>query len=161
MDEIKPEEKQREQIEGPEQPEMESIENKVDGGDYKFNLGLYRLDSLNNLMNMATKRYHKAFLKTEPKYVEKYQAIVNTLFVETYIYMKNETKIQDYGVDLEKKDVLEQILDEKPQNKTGEELEEHLQQLREIYLAVRQLLKEVGLDIPREETVGDTEIFEK
>lgn len=144
----------------PKKPSMGNLEDQVEG-DYKFNLGLYRLDSLNKLLNLASQRYHKAFLKTEPKYVEKYQAIVNTLFVETYIYMKDETDIEDLGVQMDKEDVLKQKLDEKPTTKSGEELEEHLQELRAIYIAVRELLKQVGLDIPREEVIGDTDIFRK
>jgi len=129
--------------------------------EYQFNLGLYRIDTLNNILNVAAQRYHKALLKKDQKRVEQYQAIVNTLFTEVYVYTEEETDIEYMGVTQTKEEVLTNILDHQPDYEDEEEVIEHLKRIRGIYLSIRQLLKNVGLDVPEKDRIGKTDLFQK
>lgn len=137
---------------------------KSDKGDYEFNLGLHRIDTLNSIINACAKRYHKALEKQEEKYIRQYQNMVNVLYTEAYVYMEDDTEF-DFDIietdTSEKQEVLRQILDHDKDFKTDEEMMLHLQQIRSIYLGVRELMKNLGLDIPREEKIGQTDIFNK
>lgn len=135
--------------------------HKDDKGNYQFNLGMYRIENINNMLTVAAKRYHKAFLKKDKRSIEQYQAIVNTLYTEIYIYIETETDIEHMGVQQNKNEILTNILDKTPEDSDADNLEEHLRQVREVYLHTRQLLKEVGIDIPREQKIGKTDIFKK
>ena len=142
-----------------ELPEPSADKDK--NGEYQFNLGLFRIETLNNILNVAAQRYHKALLKKDRKRIEEYRAIVNTLYTEVYIYIEGETDIEHMGVKQSKQEVLTNILDQEPDYSNQEEVEKHLKEIREIYLAVRQLIKDVGMDIPREQKIGKTELFQK
>lgn len=130
-----------------------------DAEEYKFNLGMYRIQRLDEIMNVCTKRYHKAFLKKEDRHIEKYQAIVNTFFVEVYTYMEEETGFEEMGVPLDKDEVLEKVLDDQRNYGSDAERIEHIKDIREVYLEIRRLLQDVHLDIPKKQKIGDTELF--
>lgn len=142
---------------------MENVEKIKDGennaGEYKFNLGMYRIQRLDEIMNVCTKRYHKAILKKEDRHIQKYQAIVNTFFVEVYTYMEEETGFEEMGVPLKKDEVLEKVLDDERNYSGQEDRTEHIKDIREVYLEIRRLLQEVHLDIPKKQKIGDTELF--
>lgn len=137
----------------------EMNEGKKDAGEYKFNLGMYRIQRLDEIMNVCTKRYHKAILKKEDRHIEKYQAIVNTFFVEVYTYMEEETGFEEMGVPLKKDEVLEKVLDDQRSYGSEEQRIEHIKDIREVYLEIRRLLQDVHLDIPKKQKIGDTELF--
>lgn len=127
--------------------------------EYTFNLGLYRIETLNNILEVCARRYKKAITSKEEQDIQEYQAIVNTLFTEAYVYMEEETEFQEKNVTQSKDDILEKILDKEKDYNNHEDKLEHLQQIRGVYLNIRQLLKKVQLDIPKEEKIGDTEVF--
>lgn len=137
---------------------------KGEDGEYKFNLGLHRIDTLNSIINACARKYHKALSKKEEKYVREYQTMVNVLYTEAYVYMEDDTEFEFDIIETntsEKQEVLRQILDDNEEFDSEEDLMLHLQQVRSIYLGIRELMKELGLDIPKEETVGHTDIFGK
>lgn len=136
---------------GPDKPQLD--------GEYKLNLGFWRLETINDILVACARKYKKAIRKRDEKSIYEYQAMVNTLFTETFIYMEQETEIEEKGVQLNKEDVLKTRLDEKEQFANDQEALEHLQDVRAVYLSVRQLMKEVGLDIPKKETISDIDIF--
>jgi len=137
---------------------------KSEAGDYQFNLGLHRIDTLNSIINACARKYHKALNKQEEQYVREYQNMVNVLYTEAFVYMEDDTEF-DFDIieteTSEKQEVLRQILDHDEEFNSEDDLMLHLQQVRSIYLGVRELMKNVGLDIPREDKIGQTDIFNK
>jgi len=147
----------------PGQPDnMDDLKSET--GDYQFNLGLHRIDTLNSIINACARKYHKALNKQEEKYVREYQNMVNVLYTEAFVYMEDDTEF-DFDIietdTSEKQEVLRQILDHDEEFNSEDDLMLHLQQVRSIYLGVRELMKNVGLDIPREDKIGQTDIFNK
>lgn len=133
-------------------------------GEYKFNLGLHRIDTLNSIINACARKYHKALTKKEEKHIRSYQNMVNVLYTEAYVYMEDETDFDFNIIETDTKDkeeVLRQILDHDEDFDSEDDKMEHLQQVRSIYLSIRELMKELGLDIPKEETIGKNDIFGK
>lgn len=150
------------------EPPTENRPNREDddkpreqGVEYSFNMGMWRIETLNNILVGCAKKYRKALHKKDVKSLHEYQDLVNTLFTETYIYMKEETEIEHKDVELDKKSVLSQILDDYNEPDSDEELLKELQEIRNVYLSVRELLQRVGLDIPKKDKVKKTEIFGK
>lgn len=136
--------------------------NKADDGEYKFNLGLYRIEDMNDIIKACIRQYYKAWTKRDERHVRKYQGLVNTLYSEAYIYMRDDTEFEFEIIETENKnkhEVLRQVLDKEPDYDDDDAVKEHLQQLRSIYLGVRELIKEIGMDIPKEQKIGETDIF--
>lgn len=127
---------------------------------YKLNLGFWRLETLNEILEGCARKYLKAVRKKDEKSIKEYQALVNTLFTETYVYMEQETGFEEEGVTQSKDDLLKNILDEDPEFSNDQEAVEHLRKVRDVYLSVRTLLQDVGLDIPKQEQIDKTDIFE-
>lgn len=130
-----------------------------DSTEYNFNMGLWRIETLNDILVGCAKKYRKAISKRDEKSIREYQALVNTLFTETYIYMEKETDIEEVSVQKNKDDVLEDILDERRDYGNEEEIMKHLKEIRSIYLGIRQLMQKVNLDIPEKDKVGELDIF--
>lgn len=129
---------------------------------YTFNLGMYRIDLLAELLEVCAKKYRKAIVKRTQKSVNDYKAMVNTLYTETYIYMEDETnfKLTEHtNVKMDKEAVLNTKLDDFSDLNTDKQIIEELKQVRTIYLEIRKLLKQVGMDIPEEQKIGETEAF--
>lgn len=126
---------------------------------YEFNLGLYRIETISEILNICAKKYRRAIMEREQEAIHDYQAMVNVLYTETYIYMEEETGFKFRNVDLDKDQILEEYLDDFSQISGTEEKQEHLQNIRKIYLSLRKLLQNVGIDIPEEEKIGETEVF--
>lgn len=145
-------------LDGVDQPQMPTGAEKQ-SEEYTFNLGLYRIETLNNILEVCARRYKKAITSKDPEDIREYQAIVNTLYTEAYIYMEDETGFKHKEVEQDKQDVLTKVLDKEKKYGSRKERIEHLQDIRNIYLEVRKLLKKVQLDIPVEEQIGDTELF--
>lgn len=131
----------------------------ADQENYTFNLGLWRIETLNDILIACAKKYMKAIEKRDEKAVWEYQSIVNTLYTEAYIYMEEETGFTEENVELNKQEVLTNVLDEKKSFSSEEEALQHLQQVRSIYLSVRTLMKKVGLDIPTEDKISEIDVF--
>lgn len=133
-------------------------------GDYKFNLGLARLETINSIINACARKYHKALSKKEAEYVENYQTMVNVLYTEIYVYMEDDTDFEFDIIETDSKDkeeVLRQVLDDNRDYEDEEDMMLHLQQIRSVYLGIRELMKKLKLDIPKEEKIGQTDIFNK
>lgn len=154
------------EFQGEKQPDLDGVDEpstpsgaEKQSEEYSFNLGLYRIETLNNILEACARKYKKAITSKEADDIREYQALVNTLYTEAYIYMEDETGYTHKDVPQSKEDILNKVLDEEKQYQNSKDRLEHLQQIRGVYLEVRQLLKEVQLDIPKEEQIGDTEIF--
>lgn len=135
---------------------------KDEDGEYKFNLGLFRIEDMNDIIKGCVRKYYKAWTKKEERYVREYQSLVNVLYCEAYVYMDDETDFEFEIIETSnknKQEVLRQILDEEPEYENEEQLMEHLKQIRSVYLGIRELIKKIGMDVPKEETVGQTDIF--
>lgn len=132
---------------------------KADTDEYEFNLGLYRIETLSEILEVCAKKYRRAIMQRDEQSVQDYQAMVNLLYTETYIYMQDETGVEIKNVEQKKDDLLEDYLDDFQRISGEEEVMKRLKQVREIYLAVRNLLQEVGIDIPRKEKMKPTETF--
>lgn len=141
------------------QASQASQPDKADATEYNFNMGLWRIETLNDILVGCAKKYRKAISKRDEKSVREYQALVNTLYTETYIYMEEETEIEEVDVEQNKKEVLENILDRRREYSSDEEIMEHLKEIRSVYLGVRQLMQQVNLDIPKKDKVGELDIF--
>lgn len=142
------------EIEKKNKTTAENISNK----EYEFNLGIYRIETISEILNVCAKKYRKAIMERNQETIHDYQAMVNVLYTETYIYMEEETEFQFKNVDLSKDDLLTQYLDDFKQI-NGEEQIEHLKKIRSIYLSLRKLLQDVGIDIPQEEKMETTDVF--
>jgi len=140
----------------PDQPDIGGGSDK-----YEFNLGLYRIETLSEILKVCAKKYRTAIMERDRESVMDYQAMVNLLYTETYIYMEKETGIEIMEVQQSKDDLLEDYLDDFRQINGEEEVMERLKQVRMIYLSVRSLLQDVGIDIPRQEKMDVTETFRK
>lgn len=147
--------------EQPGKPEPEGQPGGENNTEYAFNLGLYRIQTLNNILVACAQKYLKALDKRDDKRLKEYQNLVNTLYTESYIYMEDETGFTKKDVEQNKDDVLKDVLDKEIDYNSEEKRMEQLQRVRSIYLEVRKLLQNVGLDIPQEDKIGDTEIFQK
>lgn len=137
----------------------EKGDSKEQDKRYRFNLGLYRIDLIAELLEVCAKKYRKAIMRKDSDSLNDYKAMVNTLYTETYIYMEEETGFEIKKVKQSKEEVLKQKLDNFERKTTEEEVLNELQDVRSIYLEIRELLKKVGLDIPEEDTIGTTETF--
>lgn len=144
-------------IDSPEFPDKG--DSKDEEKRYRFNLGLYRIDLLAELLEVCAKKYRKAIMKKDSDAVNDYKAMVNTLYTETFIYMEEETNFEIKGVKQDREEILQQKLDNFDRYGGEEEIMNELQDIRKIYLEIRKLLKNIGMDIPEEETVGTTETF--
>lgn len=145
------------QPEAPAKPEKPDIAKQE---EYEFNLGLYRIETLSEILEVCAKKYRSAIMERDEESINDYQAMVNLLFTETFIYMKQETGFEEAGAKMEKEKVLKDHLDDFQKNLTGKEDKmQQLQKIRKIYLEVRGVLQEVGIDIPKKEKIGDTEVF--
>lgn len=143
-------------IKKPDKPEI------GEGGEkYEFNLGLYRIETLSEILKACAKKYKTAIIERDRESVMDYQAMVNLLYTESYIYMEEETGIKMMEVEQSRDDLLEDYLDDFSQITGEQEIMNRLTQVREIYLAVRKLLQEVGIDIPRQEKMAVTDTFQK
>ena len=131
------------------------------GEKYSFNLGLYRIETLSEILKVCAKKYRKAIVKRDEESVHDYKAMVNVLYTETYIYMANETEFEFKEVKQTKDDILNMKLDNFSSTSGEEEVMQQLKDTRAIYLEIRRLLQNVGIDIPKEETIGNTEVFSK
>lgn len=141
-----------------EKPSKPAASGKSDT-KYEFNLGLYRIETISEILNICAKKYRRAIMEREQDAIHDYQAMVNVLYTETYIYMQEETGFQFREIELDKDEVLEQYLDDFSQLSGEDNKQEHLQNIRKIYLSLRKLLQNVGIDIPEEEKIGETEVF--
>lgn len=148
--------KAADQPQQPDKPDLQSEDT-----EYAFNLGLYRIETLNNILVACAQKYLKAMEKRDDKRLREYQNLVNTLYTESYVYMEEETGFTKKEVEQDKDEILTDILDKQVDYSSEEKRMEQLRKVRAIYLEIRQLLKNVGLDIPREDKIGDTEIFQK
>jgi len=142
----------------PDAPEPDRPDQLQDT-EYTFNLGLYRIETLNNILEVCARRYKKAITSMDADDIREYQAIVNVLYTEAYIYMEEQTDFEHKEVQQDKDDILEKILDKRKSYSNRTERLQHLQKIRGVYLEVRKLLKKVKLDIPKEEKIGDTDVF--
>ena len=145
-----------EDIESPGKPEQPEI-NQQD--KYEFNLGLYRIETLSKILTACAKKYQRAITSRDIDDIQDYQAMVNTLYTETFIYMENETNVEIMGAEQNKTQLLKDYLDDFDAVTNTDSKIEHLQQVRSIYLAVRGVLQEAGIDIPKKETVDPNDTF--
>lgn len=147
-------------IEKPEFPEKD--ENRDRDKRYQFNLGLYRIELLAEILKVCAKKYRKAIMNRDSDSLNDYKAMVNTLYTETFIYMETETDFdisEHSDMKMTKEQVLTKFLDDFTQKSREEEVVKELKEVRSIYLEIRKLLKNVGMDIPEEEKIGKTEAF--
>jgi len=142
-------------VETPEKPTAAKQDTQ-----YEFNLGLYRIETLSEILTVCAKKYRTAVMERDEESVLDYQAMVNTLYTETFIYMQDETEFEILeGVKADREDLLTHILDDFDSLNTEEEVMDRLQKVRTVYLEVRGLLQAVGIDIPKKEKIGETEAF--
>lgn len=127
--------------------------------NFEFNLGLMRLESLAEIIEAISKKYYRAIQNPEEKYVHEYQSLVNTLYTEIFIYMEEKTETEEKGVKQTKKDLLTKKLDDYSEIETEAQARQKIEEIREIYLAARELMLSVGLDIPEKEQIGETDVF--
>jgi len=134
--------------------------SEIEGKEYEFNLGLHRIDTLAEIIEVCSKKYRRAIAKRDEESVRDYQAMVNTLYTETFIYMEEETDYKHKGVKQDKSEVLNKVLDDFESTlSTEDEVMKKLKEIREVYLSIRNMLQAVGIDIPEQEKVETTRVF--
>lgn len=141
-------------IETPDKVEQPEVAN---AGEYEFNLGLYRIETLSEILNVCAKKYRTAIMRRDEESVLDYQAMVNTLYTETFIYIEHKTGIKEKQVEQDKEDIYQNTLDRfELENDTPVD---RLKEVRKIYLSIRNVLQEAGIDIPRKEKMKETDTF--
>lgn len=132
---------------------------KADDTEYEFNLGIYRIETLSEILEFCAKKYKTAIKERTEESVKEYQAMVNLLYTETFIYMEDETDFEIKNVKQNKEDLLEHVLDDFQSISGEEEVMDRLKKVRSVYLEVRNLLQKVGIDIPEKEKIGEMDAF--
>lgn len=123
-----------------------------DRDEFKFNIGISRVQFIGELINKASKSYFYALQNDyKQKYMVRWKNYLDTLFMEIKHYLDEE----------EQKNIQERIDNIELDGKDKSERKEQLQELRSLRVKLGQVLKNKGLDIPREKNFDPEKAFEQ